>query len=533
MISGLNRCRRARALTAILFISAALVVGVWAALHLVEKPTTTEANSRLAAAQTGTCEAAGLVSIGNTGLCTHGPDPVPPGSDLTTINAADVTGTAVSSKAVCTGTGTDGRRVQVLYARQSGAASRLSAYLPSFRTWAAQGSQIYTDSAAQTGGQRFLRFVHDSNCVIDVDEVTLTSAGMADFTTMVNELTAQGYGSSSRKYLIFLDGQDGDYCGRGTTIPDDSPDLTNGNNSSKGYALVYNGCWSNTRTIAHELAHTFGAVQRSAPNATLWSHCTEEWDIMCYADGDGQPMAIRCPDPAYHGLLDCRHNDYFHTNPPSTNYLYAHWNIARSGWLGTSGAPTATTAPANDAIGSATVIGSLPFTDETNTLWATSASTDPAVPGVDCWGEFSKTVWYRFTAPAAAEYSFDTIGSAYDTILGVFSGSSTSLTPLACNDDRGADSHDSSVRVRIAAGTQIYVMVGAFRGEEGSQAVSGGYLRFAVKSFTTLSLPLSQLRRLRCLCRLFRLRLPTRHDSHHDVRREGPDQQWGARNGSD
>ena len=65
-------------------------------------------------------------------------------------------------------------------------------------------------------------------------------------------------------------------------------------------------------------------------------------------------MVVRCPDATYQGLLDCNHNDYFHTNPPTNNYLYDHWNVARSGWLGSSGAPPPSTVPANDEISRAT-----------------------------------------------------------------------------------------------------------------------------------------------------------------------------------
>jgi hypothetical protein len=127
-------------------------------------------------AAAGQCEEAGLTSIGDTGLCTHGPDPAPPGVDPSVADAAEIGAAADMSLAVCTGDGTDGRRVQVLYARPTGAPDRLPEFRPSFRRWSAQASQIYTDSAAQTGGQRFVRYVHDRGCVIDIDGVTVSAA---------------------------------------------------------------------------------------------------------------------------------------------------------------------------------------------------------------------------------------------------------------------------------------------------------------------------------------------------------------------
>lgn len=375
-----------------------------------------------AAAQAGSCEAVGLVSVGDSGLCTHGPDPALPGVDPAAADAAAASAAADMSLAVCTGNGTDGRRVQVLYARREDSPSRLDQYRPSFRRWSVQASQLYTDSAAQTGGERFIRFTHDSGCVIGIDSVTLTAAAAGDFNTMVRELTAKGYGRSDRKYLIFLDVTHPDYCGLGTTYPDDSAGTGNTNNAAKGYAVVFNGCWSSTGTIAHELGHNFGAVQASAPNATSWSHCTDEWDVMCYQDGSGEPMVVRCSDATNQVMLDCNHNDHFHTNPQPGNYLYNHWNVARSGWLGASGAPPPTTAPAHDDISRATPVDSLPFVGETNTLRATASSSDPSAPGENCWGNFGKTVWYRFTVPAAGDYAVDTVGSAYDTVVGAFAG---------------------------------------------------------------------------------------------------------------
>jgi hypothetical protein len=431
----------------------------------------------------GTCESVGLISVGDTGLCTHGPDPAPPGEDPATISPAEFGPAADFSSAVCTGTGTDGRRVQVIYARRFDAPNRLNEYLSSFRTWSAQASQIYTDSAAQTGGERYLRFVHDSGCVIDVDSVTLSAAGASDFNTMVGELTAKGYSSSNRKYLVFLDVNNDDICGLGTVYPDDSAGTGNTNNVVRGYALIYNGCWSNTRTIVHELGHNFGAVQASAPNATSWSHCTDEWDIMCYEDGSGERMVVTCPDTTYQGLLDCNHNDYFHTNPPAGNYLASHWNVARSGWLGISGAPPPSTVPANNLISRATVVGELPYLNETNTLWATTSPFDPITEGERCWGDFSKTVWYKFTAPATGDYSFDTIDSSYDTVIGTFSGTPSNLTRLKCNDDIVRGTLDSRVVLtNLAAGATVYVMVGAYpRPFEDSPPAPGGYLRFQVE----------------------------------------------------
>jgi hypothetical protein len=307
---------------------------------------------------------------------------------------------------------------------------------------------------------------------------------------MVRELTAKGYGSASRKYLVFLDATRPDICGLGTVYPDDSAGTGNTNNVVKGYAVVFNGCWSSTGTIAHELGHNFGAVQASAPNATSWSHCTDEWDLMCYLDGSGEPMVTRCDDPTYQILLDCNHNDYFHTNPPVGNYLRTHWNVARSSWLGVSGAPPPTTVPGNDAISRAAVVGSLPFVAETNTLWATMASSEPSFPGEDCWGNVWKTVWYRLTVPATGDYVVDTVGSAYDTVVQAFAGTPGRSTRLACNDDLDDVVLDSRITLPdLTAGSTVHVMVGAYANSpDGFTDSPGGYLRLNIARAPQLAL---------------------------------------------
>ncbi|MDQ2682399.1 MAG: hypothetical protein M3Y37_02620, partial [Chloroflexota bacterium] len=268
------------------------------------------------------------------GRCSHGPDPAPPGVDPATVDLPE--DFTESAFAVCDGNGSSGKRVQVLYVRASDRPDQFALYENSFRGWAAEGDHIYQESARVTGGVRYLRFVHDSNCRIDVLNVTVSPSGDADFWALTGELKAQGFTNPNRKYLVFLDSNHPDFCGQADVFADDSPDSDNLNNTRTGFAVIYNGCWSSQVTIAHELGHNLGAVQRTSPNASRWDHCIDEWDVMCYDDGSGAGYELEfpCKDQAYNELLDCNNDDYFHTNPPSGNWLRTHWNIADSGWLG-------------------------------------------------------------------------------------------------------------------------------------------------------------------------------------------------------
>lgn len=122
---------------------------------------------------------------------------------------------------------------------------------------------------------------------------------------------------------------------------------------------------------------------------------------------------------------------------------------------------TAAQVPSNDDIEDATVVGSLPFTDNTNTAEATTQSGDP-----DCVGN-DHTVWYRFTPTENLNVNANTFGSDYDTSLSVYTGSPGDLTQIACNDDAG--SLQSSVTFEAVAGETYFIMVGAFEDSPGGE----------------------------------------------------------------
>ena len=296
-------------------------------------------------------------------LCTHGPDPAPEGVDVREDRPPDEAAelafpsaaTAAEGGAVpCYGTGSDGFRVQLVYARSAGRADRFATYAASFRSWAARMDQVVNNSAAETGGTRHIRFATDTACNPVIERVTLSNAAMSTFSSMVSELRSMGYQRSDRKYIVWADTNV--YCGISEIQLDDSGDATPGRNHSNGnpyipgtIGRIDNGCWGLSNLVeAHELIHVLGGVQPSAPNATSSYHCTDESDRLCYPDGSGATMRQVCP--SRHELLyDCNNDDYFSTAPVPGGYLSTHWNTASSAFL--SGQPpanpvtTTTTAP--------------------------------------------------------------------------------------------------------------------------------------------------------------------------------------------
>lgn len=267
--------------------------------------------------------------------CTHGPDAAPLGVDVRTA-AAPLAPNAPSqvSAIQCDGNGTSGYRTQVMYVRPSDRADRFATYAVSIQSWAASADTIYQDSAAETGGYRRLRFVHDAGCNIIVLNVVIPGIGTVDFNTMVTQLKALGYNSSSRKYMIFFDLNY--YCGIGSLYNDYSFAQTNWNNGGPSYARADTSCWSGP-VIAHESMHNMGAVQLNAPHTSGGYHCVDEWDRMCYPDSPNYPaMQYVCGDinhSVHDNLFDCNHDDYYHTNPAPGSYLATYWNSANNRFL--------------------------------------------------------------------------------------------------------------------------------------------------------------------------------------------------------
>ncbi|MET7423470.1 RICIN domain-containing protein [Dactylosporangium sp. NPDC005555] len=279
----------------------------------------------------GTGRCAGLLEVKAVpGACTHGPDAPFQGLDVKQ-SVAPLSGLAVNPlSVVCDGDGVSGNRVQVLYVRGSGNADRYNQYLASIRTWSSQVDDIYSASAAQTGGTRHVRYVTDSGCNIAVSNVAIANSALSDFGNSVNAIKALGYNRTDRKYLMYVDATA--LCGVAYVTLDDRPGQDNANNSGASFSRVDSGCWS-AGPAAHELTHAMGAVMGSSPNHTAYGHCTDDYDIMCYNDGPGTVMRIVCADQAQDNRLDCNKNDYFHTNPPAGSYLATHWNTANNRFL--------------------------------------------------------------------------------------------------------------------------------------------------------------------------------------------------------
>jgi hypothetical protein len=269
-------------------------------------------------------------------FCTHGPDPAFGGyAAQRSVESLGVEGLIRSAAArpflFCDGDGKNGKRLQVIYARAGDKPDRYAEYVESIRTWAWEADEIFDLSAHITGGHRHLRYVTDADCQIDVWNLVLPPSADDSFKATITALRALGHQDNERKYLLFMDATL--YCGIGTIENDSRAGADNLSDTQTGYARIDSGCWSG-HAAAHELVHLLGGVQNSAPNASGGWHCVDENDLVCYSDATYQPaLKLACKGIDYEELLDCNHDDYYHTNPAPNSYLATHWNVANSAFL--------------------------------------------------------------------------------------------------------------------------------------------------------------------------------------------------------
>lgn len=257
----------------------------------------------------------------------------------------------------CVGDGTSGHRVRAIYARPADRPDRYDQVVDEIRSHAAEVSEVFRESARQTGGEREVRW-YLAGCpddpeepgdpedpgdpddldvgtssgdggegdegVLVVDHVVLPATADDSAVATRAALRALGYSNDLRKYLVWMDSDA--ICGAGFIFNDDRSDPAINNNARFAtMGRVDSGlradgqlggpesrCWGFAE--AHELGHVLGAVQApyvqqtpdgpvhhaGTPNATPGFHCTDEWDVMCGDDHGGAvavPIRYECGDP--------------------------------------------------------------------------------------------------------------------------------------------------------------------------------------------------------------------------------------------
>lgn len=283
-----------------------------------------------------------------TGTCTH----VDAASGLDSLldDGAETydleyTAALTNGTAYCSGD-SPGNRVRVLYVTTTSREDRYSSLVGTLRNKAERADYWVWKSARQTSGNRHIRYVCLSdNKTIEVVKVVLANAADDSWSNTKTYLRNAGYNNSNRKYIAFIDwaekkadGTRSDtICGRGEIYDNDSASQSNPNNGGNMIGGVYLraancvNAWA--KTAMHEIGHTLGAVQKSAPrhDGQNTFHPRDEYDRLAY--GSNTFIASGCGDTLLDKRYDCNKNDYFHTSPASGTYLSNFWNTARNKFL--------------------------------------------------------------------------------------------------------------------------------------------------------------------------------------------------------
>jgi hypothetical protein len=112
-------------------------------------------------------------------------------------------------------------------------------------------------------------------------------------------------------------------------------------------------------------------------------------------------------------------------------------------------------------ITSPTTIGSTAFAARENATACNPGATAP-------------DVWYRWTAPCAADVVIDTCGSSIDTVVSLYTGSCARLTEIACNDDAFNPECPAAARITapVTAGVTYTIAVRAYGSDAGDFTLS-------------------------------------------------------------
>lgn len=359
----------------------------------------------------------------------------------------------------CTGTGTDGNRVQVLYAYEVGKVNRLATLLSSLQSYVADVDDTFALSSPN--GNRRVRWVTTTTCAPDIRAVAVPVGSFADtvnfgLDAIANAADAAGIQTAGRKLLTFADASN--LCGIGEIYPDDTAASTNTNNVTiPMVARVDTACWSMANTYhstpAHELMHMLGGVQQSAPHSTSLGHCTDEYDVMCYADGGtdrfGAYAVMRdvCHDSASERVFDCGRDDYYNAGtPPAGSYLDTHWNTARSSYL-----DVVTTAEVSEPALTGAINGASSLRPG---LAATYAATSN-VPASVVWSASAPAC---LTSPAAASSVVVQCPSSYSGSLRLTASLTTADgQTLATTRLVALTGSAAALTVAVSAPTRVYV----------------------------------------------------------------------------
>jgi hypothetical protein len=122
--------------------------------------------------------------------------------------------------------------------------------------------------------------------------------------------------------------------------------------------------------------------------------------------------------------------------------------------------------PSNDDFAGAKVLGGWSATDTVNTTLATREIGEPDHSELG-----GRSVWYSWTSPSTGPASVSTVGSDFDTLLGVYTGATLGTLATVSTRDDYPISTRATVTFSAVAGTTYRIAVDGYRGASGTAVV--------------------------------------------------------------
>ncbi|HEX8648343.1 MAG TPA: LamG domain-containing protein [Thermoleophilaceae bacterium] len=284
---------------------------------------------------------------------THGPDPV----DMQGAHHQLPGG--VGDTPHCISDGSDVNSIVVLYGRHASSPDRRDEFYPMINNAVWRMNAAIRAAALNSGGPAAQIRTPCYSDGVSVRVASFVNNGPNTFAAVKQAAIDAGFctgqshcfGSGPRKYFIFYDHGEypqsgsGQAAGLGECYCMDAMgawtrSANNWNNTTSLYSVTWRGrtdaqpgTW-HTYIPMHELFHTLGAVNETAPQATQNGHCADGIDVMCYDDGGMYPGQSytegTCPS-ANPVAIDCGQDTYFDTSPAPNSWLSSHWQL---GWSG-------------------------------------------------------------------------------------------------------------------------------------------------------------------------------------------------------
>ncbi len=115
-------------------------------------------------------------------------------------------------------------------------------------------------------------------------------------------------------------------------------------------------------------------------------------------------------------------------------------------------------APINDGFSNTILLNEPAGNTSANNTNATWETDEPA----EFLESAGYSLWWRWVAPADGRYAFHTLGSSFDTMLGIYTGTALADLELTAFNDDSAGTRQSRVSFEATQGTTYYIIVDGY-----------------------------------------------------------------------